>query len=148
MKSALFYILPEQTEPQSNWPDRLAYACQQAAQLYQQGRRVYIHCQDQAMAFEVDECLWQLEPHSFIPHNLVGEGPRGGSPVEIGFQRPATRRPALINLAETAPEFAVDFTQVVDFVPTDETEKQQARERYKRYRSLGFALNTQAAGKL
>ncbi|XMR38911.1 DNA polymerase III subunit chi [Escherichia coli] len=42
--------------------------------------------------------------------------------------------PASINLARLLTPFAHlqdTFAQVVDFVPTDETQKQQARERYK-----------------
>ena len=31
---------------------------------------------------------------------------------------------------------------MIDFVPTDETRKQLARERYKHYRAAGFTLQT------
>ena len=77
-------------------------------------------------------------------HNLIGEGPRGGSPVEIGWPglRYSGHRAVLINLAEIVANFAVSFAQVVDFVPCDETLKQQARERYKAYRLAGIQITT------
>ncbi|NVP00869.1 DNA polymerase III subunit chi, partial [Photobacterium damselae subsp. damselae] len=68
----------------------------------------------------------------------------GGAPVEIGWGqlRHSGRRNVLINLAKNAPNFAVTFVQVVDFVPCDEKLKQLARERYKIYRLAGIQLTT------
>ena len=51
-----------------------------------------------------------------------------------------TDEPVLINLTDTVPAFASgQFSQIIDFVPVDEQQKQQARERFKVYRQLGFA---------
>ena len=41
------------------------------------------------------------------------------------------------------PEFIASFNQVIEFVPVDETEKIQARERYKQYRQQGWQLSTE-----
>ena len=68
------------------------------------------------------------------------QGESGMAPVEIGYQPPKRRYARLINLATATPLFAGHFAQVVDFVPTDETQKQQARERYKHYRQAGHTL--------
>ena len=75
---------------------------------------------------------------------LVGEGPKQGAIVEIGYQAPQGRRPVLINLNTTVPNFANQFQFIVDFVPSDETLKQQARERFKTCRQLGFQVDNQA----
>jgi DNA polymerase-3 subunit chi len=42
------------------------------------------------------------------------------------------------------PNFANQFSHIVDFVPADNTLKQQARERYKMYRQLGFQVDNQS----
>ena len=51
----------------------------------------------------------------------------------------------LISLQHHIPNFAQSFTQVIDFVPTEEEQKALARERYKQYRAAGWQLSTQPA---
>ncbi len=74
--------------------------------------------------------------------------PRGGAPVEIA--RPQKRsngpRDILISLRTKLLQILRRaFTEVVDFVPYEETLKQLARERCKAYRVVaGFNLNTAA----
>ena len=88
--------------------------------------------------------LWAFDSDSFVPHNLVGEGPKHGAIVEIGYHAPQGRRPVLINLTSTVPNFANQFNFIVDFVPSDEALKQQARGRFKTCRQWGFQVNSQA----
>ncbi|XMR34886.1 DNA polymerase III subunit chi [Escherichia coli] len=108
--------------------------------------KIYLLCDDQAQALRLDELLWQLPPERFVPHQLQGES--GMAPVEIGYQPPKRRyAPASINLATATPLFAGHFAQVVDFVPTDETQKQQARERYKHYRQAGHTLEIRGSAR-
>jgi DNA polymerase-3 subunit chi len=150
----MFYLLPETAaahttentaiDSPENDNAHLLQACLQAANFYRQNQRVYIHTDDQQSAHAIDELLWAFEPDSFVPHNLVGEGPKQGAAVEIGFQQPNTRRPILINLASQVPHFSGQYSHIIDFVPAAEQLKQQARERFKHYRQLGFALTTQA----
>ncbi|HDI5801607.1 TPA: DNA polymerase III subunit chi, partial [Salmonella enterica subsp. enterica serovar Choleraesuis] len=65
-------------------------------------------------------------------------------PVEIAWpqKRNSSPRDILISLRTSFADFATAFTEVVDFVPYEETLKQLARERYKAYRVAGFNLNT------
>lgn len=115
-------------------------ACVQAARSYRQQQKVFIYTHDQAVAHKVDELLWAFDADAFVPHNLMGEGPSYGSPVEISWQAPTNRRAVLINLTENVPPFAQQFSQVIDFVPNDETLKKNARNRYRQYQQLGFAV--------
>ncbi|WP_413112675.1 DNA polymerase III subunit chi [Thaumasiovibrio sp. DFM-14] len=140
MTHATFYLMDDK-QP------LFKFACDLASQYYRQGQRVYIHTEDKAAAEQIDNLLWQREPDGFVPHNLLGEGPRQGAPVEIGwgYLRHSGHRSILINLANNAANFAVTFAQVVDFVPCDENLKQLARERYKQYRHAGIQLQTLAA---
>ena len=121
----------------------LVHTCFQAAHFYRQNQRVFIYTRDQAQAHEVDELLWSFEPDSFVPHNLTGEGPTNGSPVEISWQPPRNRRPILINLTDTVPVFANQYSFIVDFVPENESLKTLARERYKHFKQLGFQVKHQ-----
>ncbi|WP_159818097.1 DNA polymerase III subunit chi [Colwellia sp. 20A7] len=120
------------------------HACLQASHFYRQNQRVFIYTQDKEQAEKIDELLWAFDTDSFVPHNLVGEGPKQGAMVEISDKPLRGRRPVLINLTETMPTFANQFQFIVDFVPSDETLKQKARERFKTCRQLGFQVNNQA----
>lgn len=139
---AMFNIMPDSTSQQVLWQ----YACVKAAECYRQNQRVFIFTENQERAHEIDELLWAFDADSFVPHNLVGEGPKQGAAVEIGWQSPRGRRPVLINLTSTMPAFAGQFAQIIDFVPSQEDEKQQARLRYRSYQQQGFVVNHHKVG--
>lgn len=145
-----FYLLPEPdgelpkpdktaTEADSSAiPAHWQLACQLCADHYRQQQRVLMLTEDEPAALKLDEWLWQFEPDRFIPHNLPGEGPSRGAPVEISWQAPRQSRSVLINLSSRVPEFASRFAHVIEFVPADADLKAAARTRYKHYRQLGF----------
>ncbi|ENY73942.1 DNA polymerase III subunit chi [Aeromonas diversa] len=131
MSQVTFYLMQDD--------DREALACQLVADYWREGH-VYCLCRDQAQALRLDERLWQLPADRFVPHQLQEES--GQAQVEIGHQPPRRRYARLINLTDDTPLFAGEFAQVVDFVPTNESDKQQARARYKAYRQAGHVLET------
>ena len=144
MSQATFYLLHcDATKTAEN--QIIDAACQLTYDYYKNNQLIYIHCQNKQQAFAVDEMLWQFEPDSFVPHNLKGEGPAFGAPVEIGFDQsgPNKNRQVLINLADQCPSFAVNFGHIIDFVASDDAMKAIARERYKQYRTMGIKLATQ-----
>ena len=142
----MFYLLKDDGTDETEKESRSAiyHACLQASHFYRQNQRVYIYAQNQQHAEQIDEMLWAFDSDSFVPHNLVGEGPKQGAMVEIGYQAPQGRRSVLINLNSDVPNFANQFQFIVDFVPSDETLKQQARERFKTCRQWGFQVDNQA----
>ena len=143
MKNATFYLLDnEDTVEGLSAVEQLV--CDIAAERWRTGTRVLIACEDAQPAFRLDEALWSRPPARFVPHNLAGEGPRGGAPVEIAWpqKRNSSPRDILISLRLNFADFATAFTEVIDFVPYEENLKQLARERYKAYRMAGFNLNT------
>jgi DNA polymerase-3 subunit chi len=147
LTQAMFYSIEEQsavigvTEAQLH----LHYACLQAAHFYRQNKRVFIYTQDQQSAHDIDEMLWAFDPDSFVPHNLIGEGPQQGAAVEISWQPPKNRRAVLINLTSEVPNFANQFSHLIDFVPADETLKEQARNRFRTCRQWGYNVAHQVA---
>ena len=146
----MFYLLPDEDKDDASGKTASSahyHACLQASYFYRQNQRVFIYTQDQQSAEQIDELLWAFESDSFVPHNLSGEGPKQGAAVEISHQAPRGRRPVLINLSSTVPDFASQFQLIVDFVPSDEKLKQLARERFKACRQLGFQVDNQAVAK-
>ncbi|MEI6897253.1 MAG: DNA polymerase III subunit chi [Psychromonas sp.] len=142
MSQVTFYILNDE-ESSEQLPAHFAQACSLAAFYYQQNRKVFIYTDNQQDAFMVDEHLWQFDGDSFVPHNLLGEGPKFGTPVEISWMPPTHPRFVLINLSLQLPDFSSNFQQIIDFVPHDEQLKNAARVRYSSYKKLGHTLSTE-----
>ena len=92
MSQVTFYILNENdcdndgNDSNGQVPAHFMQACSLAAFYYQQNRKVFIYTDNQQDAFLVDETLWQFDGDSFVPHNLLGEGPKFGTPVETEIQ--------------------------------------------------------------
>lgn len=143
MKQVTFYLL-ENDHFIGALSAHEAIACRVAAQRWRAGQRVLIACESLEQALRLDEALWQQDAHQFVPHNLAGEGPNFGAPVELCWpeKRGNAPRDLLINLLPHFADFATSFHEVIDFVPYQDTLKQLARERYKTYRSVGFHLTT------
>lgn len=144
MSQVVFYLLNEEATQERQISAHFAQACTLACFYYSQNKKVFIYTDNQQDAIEVDEYLWQFDGNSFVPHNLLGEGPRFGTPVEISWQAPTHPRPILINLSLNVPDFALNFQQIIDFVPVDEQLKTAARTRYSTYKKMGLTLSTQA----
>ncbi|EKO3558446.1 DNA polymerase III subunit chi [Vibrio metschnikovii] len=143
MATATFYLIANDS-PQATITGFEHYIVYLAHHFARQGAKVYVHCQDQLHAEQLAERFWQVEPTQFIAHNLIGEGPKYGTPIEIGYHgvKPSYNRQLVINLADNHTTFANAFREVVDFVPCEEKTKQLARERYKIYRQAGYQLQT------
>ena len=153
MAAITFYLMPDSASGTDNLSAGALsveqLTCDIAAHYFRQKQRVLIYCQSQQLAEQIDELLWQRPVDGFVPHNLTGEGPEAGAPVEVTWQAPKSRnRQICINLHSQCPQFAGQFRTLIDFVPADETLKQQARERYKQYRAAGHKLDTQPAAQL
>ncbi len=143
MKIATFYIINDNA-PYQTQTELFHYGIYLASHFVQQGAKVYLYAENKTQAEQLDELLWQLQPEQFQAHNLIGEGPYYGTPIEIGYGqlKPNRNRQLVINLANLPTNFAESFTQVVDFVPCEQKAKQLARERYKIYRQAGFEMQT------
>ncbi|WP_105258119.1 DNA polymerase III subunit chi [Pseudoalteromonas sp. T1lg88] len=140
---ALFYLLENTDEPGHDVPAHFDLGARLAAEQYRQGKRVFIFVDNRDDAHLIDQHLWAFDADSFVPHNLQGEGSRGGAAVEIGQTPPVAKRTVLINLASTVPDFIRRFDTILDFVPADERRKQMARAKYKQLRDIGAQLSTQ-----
>ncbi|UVK77850.1 MAG: DNA polymerase III subunit chi [Sodalis sp. Fse] len=143
MKNVTFYLLDEHMIKDGlTAVERLA--CDLAAIKWREGKLVLIACEDHVQALKLDDALWVRDPNSFLPHNLSGEGPSYGAPLEVCWpqRRCNSPRDLLISLLPSCADFAFAFHEVIDFVPYEDISKQLARDRYKAYRSLGFQLIT------
>lgn len=148
--NAVFWLLNDQHKvPQSpnaeSVSPKLHFACVLAADLFRQNKKIQMGVDDQDKAHVMDEWLWQFEANRFIPHNLPGEGPHYGTPLEINWEASKLRRNCFINTCEQLPDYYTNIkglSEWHDFVPADEAGKAAARERYKLLKQAGFQLST------
>ncbi|WED22175.1 DNA polymerase III subunit chi [Vibrio sp. JC009] len=143
MTTATFYIIKPET-PQTSENGFEEYVLFLIRHFVSQGAKIYLNAHDKKEAEHWDDILFQSPPEQFLPHNLIGEGPKNGTQIEIGYSKlkPSWSRQIIINLAKDETIFARTSAQVVDFVPCDEKTRQLARERYKLYRQAGFSMQT------
>ncbi len=118
-------------------------ACKLAEKAYRLGHRVYVHTHSETEAKRLDDLMWTFRDGSFLPHEQYQPGKTTRSPILIGSaQAPETNSEVLINLAPEVPLFFSRFLRVAELVNSDETSKQQGRERFRFYKDRGYQLDT------
>ncbi|NNF96591.1 MAG: DNA polymerase III subunit chi [Halobacteria archaeon] len=122
---------------------RALLACRLAEKAYSLQNQIYIYTADELQANELDELLWIYRAGSFVPHQQLRAVDDQDCPVLIGHaDAPEGLNQVLINLDMAVPLFFSRFERVVEIVNQDETQRQQARERFKFYRDRGYDLHT------
>lgn len=132
-----FYILESDSRTQAQH-----FLCRLVEKIYRKKRHIYVKAQDKKQSEEIDQVLWTYREDSFIPHNLVGEGPEPAPPVQISHELAPAKKDVLINLSPTIPEpTALEaYSRVLEVVSNTPEEKQSARERFSEYRRLGHRV--------
>ena len=127
-----FYLLSSSSED-----DKQNFVCRLLEKVYHRGHRVFVICDSQAHAEQIDELLWTFKDDSFIPHNLQGEGPQPAPPVQIGYgiEKPRDFHDILVNLSADIPSYFAGFKRVIEVVINDEPAKEISRNRYRDYRA-------------
>ncbi len=127
---------------------KILFAARLAGKIYRLGHRAFLRARDEAQARTLDDLLWTFDQSSFIPHALecdaAASGADAGPPVVIGWQSPCDfRYDVLISLLEDdIPDCWGKFERVAEIVDGGAADKQCARDRFRRYRSLDCEVAT------
>lgn len=126
-----------------NAPDKLAYACRFARKVQRSGSRLVITGAAETLA-GLDRMLWLMTPQDFVAHCLAGadEELMLASPVLLAEDpRSALHHDVLLNLTDAVPEGFGRFDRLVEVVSAhDESDRLQARTRWRHYASRGYAI--------
>ena len=123
----------------------LTTACRLAEKASRQGHHIFIHTDDESQAQQMDELLWTFRQGSFVPHVLIKAGtqPSVHDKIIISHDHvPEFKHDVMINLASSIPDFFSRFARVAEIVSGDESQRSEARQRFKFYRDRGYELNT------
>lgn len=133
-----FYIIDSDQKS-----SRALLACRLAEKAYSLKNQIYIYTPDKLQAKELDDLLWTYRAGSFVPHQQLETQDEQACPVLIGdAEAPEGLDQVLINMDTAVPLFFSRFERVVEIVNQDETQRQQARDRFKFYRDRGYDLHT------
>ena len=137
MPRADFYIVAEPSIP-------YRFVCQVAETVRKEGSDIYIHAASRDAAATLDDLLWTFRDTSFLPHAVIDStGDMEDYPVIIGWKgEEPLRRQVLINLSAAAPGQTDAYDRIIEVVPSDAEERQQARLRYKDYRARGLEMHS------
>lgn len=126
-----------------NAPDKLAYACRFARKVQRSGARLVIAAPAQALE-ALDRMLWAMAPQDFVAHcrSDADEELVLASPVVLAVDaRSAPHHEVLLNLNAEVPEGFGRFDRLVEVVSAqDETDRAEARARWRHYAARGYAI--------
>jgi DNA polymerase-3 subunit chi len=124
-----------------NASDKVAYACRLLRKAYVKGASLFVLAAP-GDEKRLDAALWTMAQDAFIPHCLSTDPElvKSRSRIEIGVVLPASpSAQVLVNLQGQWVEGWAQFEKVVEVVSLDETDRLDARERWRRYRADGVA---------
>lgn len=125
-------------------PDRLLYACRLLRKAAASGAQVLVTAEEETLA-QFDQMLWTFSSTDFVPH-CFAEAPQQqleNTPIVLSTSPPAHAPQAiLLNLGQDLPAGFEQFARIIEIVSEEQTDKQKARNRWKRYASAGCELSS------
>lgn len=123
-----------------------AFACRLAARAMQSGSRVLVWADSPEAVARLDIDLWQFEPTGFLAHEVWETGQACPRDVPLLLACGNTLPEVENNLVvlNLAPDFWCDApvppTRVLEIVSSNLEALDEARERFRAYRSNGFEI--------
>lgn len=125
-----------------NAPDRLAYTCRLLRKAVSAGARLVVTGPAEALD-RLDTELWTFSATDFVPHCRAQAEPAllaASSVVLANDVGTAPHQEVLLNLGAGVPPGFERFERVIEVVGLDDTDRQQARTRWRHYADRGYAM--------
>ena len=125
-----------------NAPDRVAYACRLLRKAVSSGAKIVVTGLPDTLQ-QLDLELWSLLPTDFVPHcHLESDAcVVAASPVILATSiKVVPHQQVLLNLGDIVADGFDRFKRVIEVVGLDDEDRQRARNRWKRYTDLGYAI--------
>ena len=121
--------------------DFLVYVCKLIEKGYKQNiNPIFIKTNTQKQAEELDKILWTFRQESYVPHALVDKD-NNTQPVQIGWvDNEIEDAEAIINLSDGMPDTSNHLKKIHEIIENIDKKKEKARERWKKYKSIGFNI--------
>jgi len=123
--------------------DKLRVACALSAKAFGQGLKVFVCCPDRETAQRFDRMLWMAPAIGFTPHCAPGDPLAPVTPVIVDYE--GTIPPhdeVLLNLRGEWPSFFSRFKRLIEIVGLEDSDRADARNRFRYYRDSGYEIRT------
>lgn len=123
--------------------DRLEAAADWLENRSPQDATVLVQLPTEELAEQLDRMLWGRSALSFTPHCPAHSPLADDTPIIFSADHDYSgTRGCLLNLANTMPQQHANCQHLIEIISLDEDERALARERYRTYRSLGYAIES------
>ena len=104
--------------------------------------RLVVWLPDSAACQRLSRLLWSAPATSFVPHCAADDKLAPVTPIILDCAAgPFPHDEVLVSLRREVPPFFSRFQRLIEIVSAaDETDKREARERYRHYRDRGYEL--------
>lgn len=139
-----FYLLPEIPKKKSELNFQYQFVCKLTKIKWRLGKSIFIACENELQAIQIDTLLWKIDQNSFLPHNLFRPPYLNNTPIIIYWGQHCYNNQSkdiLINLMHENLHLFQNFNEIIDFVPEQNILKKWARIRYKTYKKTGFQIS-------
>ncbi|MGB1239250.1 MAG: DNA polymerase III subunit chi [Pseudomonadales bacterium] len=135
MKRADFYILAA-----ADVDSRQQFLAKLCQRILSAGHNIYIYCENEFNAHKLSELLWNFQPQSFLANAVCSEPTT--APITLGWpdNHNPQHREVIVNLSESIPEMAADFSRIAEIVIQQPEVLTGSRERFREYRQRGFEI--------
>jgi DNA polymerase III subunit chi len=120
----------------------LKLACKVVEKAWQTGCRVAVVARDDTQNEQLDDLLWTFSQASFIPHALQHDD--GDTPVVLSTSPPEGQEDigVVVTLHPAPLPETFHHLRIADIIGASDTEKREARLRYRYYRQCGMEPRT------
>jgi DNA polymerase-3 subunit chi len=126
-----------------NATDKLGYGCRLVRKIYHAGHKVVVHSEDGAQLARFDQALWTLGALDFVPHVFATDALAEQTPVLlVNNDADLPHHDVMVNIGSIQPPHFARYLRVVEVVGNNETERDQARSRWRFYKERGYALSS------
>ncbi len=124
--------------------DKIAYACRLLRKAVGSGAKVAVLA-DATLGARLDAALWGLSAIDFVPHcaDSASDSLLRHSPVVFitHIQKHGdTTHQVLLQLCQSVPPEVQKYGRVIELVSLDESDRQEARQRWKTYAVWGMPI--------
>jgi DNA polymerase III subunit chi len=112
--------------------------CRLVAKAWNARKRAWIVARNDVQCAALDDLLWTYSQSSFIPHARVEDDPAAAVVIAAAPPSRDTAIDVIFTLRAEPLEEAFHHLRIADIIGSDETERRQARQRYRFYRERGI----------
>lgn len=123
---------------------RQILACRLAEKAYRLRHKILIRTESPVQNKTMDDLLWTFRAGSFVPH-ITAKAYQTDSIVPVVLsddESPDCFKEILINLSNDLPKAYTRFERVIELIDQSPDIRNAGRERYRRYKEQGLAVET------